>query len=176
MGEPQRSKGDGQGMSINEDIVEQAALSILTEMGYACAGAGEIAPDGSAPERDAYSEVILLERLTATVERLNPAIPEDARAGAIKQMFITETPSLVEENRRRAAIALGLVGLSEGINYPPADLSGGQKQCVAVDRALVGNPSLVLAYDRPPHSTGTVPPRWSIFSSGSQRPWYGQPS
>lgn len=87
-------------MSINEDIVEQAALGILTEMGYAYTGPGQIAPDGSAPERTAYSDVILRGRLTEAVERLNPTIPAEARAEAIKQLSITETPSLIEENRR----------------------------------------------------------------------------
>lgn len=87
-------------MSITEDIVEQAALGIFSELGYSYASASEIAPDGTTPGRTAYADVILLDRLAAAVERLNPAIPPDARAGAIKQVFVTETPSLVEENRR----------------------------------------------------------------------------
>ncbi|MGD9715216.1 MAG: type I restriction endonuclease, partial [Thermomicrobiales bacterium] len=87
-------------MSINEDIVEQTALGILAVLGYAYADASQIAPDGSAPGRTAYSDVTLIARLTAAVGRLNPTIPVHARAEAIKQLFITETPSLVEENRR----------------------------------------------------------------------------
>lgn len=47
--------------------------------------------------------------------------------------------------RQAAARALGLVGLSDRLDYLPANLSGGQKQRVAVARALVGNPSMVLA-------------------------------
>lgn len=47
--------------------------------------------------------------------------------------------------RLAAARALGLVGLSDRLDYLPANLSGGQKQRVAVARALVGNPSLILA-------------------------------
>lgn len=47
--------------------------------------------------------------------------------------------------REAAARALGLVGLCDRLDYLPANLSGGQKQRVAVARALVGNPSMVLA-------------------------------
>lgn len=85
---------------FREDIVEEAAISVFEELGYLFAPSSQTAPDGTAPERSAYSDTILASRLTAAVERLNPSIPADARAAAIKQIFITETPSLVEENRR----------------------------------------------------------------------------
>ncbi len=49
------------------------------------------------------------------------------------------------ERARRAAEALESVGLGERTRHRPSALSGGQVQRVAVARALVTNPSLILA-------------------------------
>lgn len=87
-------------MTINEDLVEQVVLSTLEGLGYTRLGADEASPDGSAPERDTYHEVVLEERLLAAAQRLNPTIPQDAIDDALRTLQRRETPSLVEENRR----------------------------------------------------------------------------
>ena len=57
--------------------------------------------------------------------------------------FIAHTPS--REAKRRAAELIDFMGLTDRAHHKPAELSGGEKQRVAVARALINSPSVVFA-------------------------------
>ena len=59
------------------------------------------------------------------------------------------------EAERKAAGLLDLLGLSERLHHKPAKLSGGEQQRVAVARALINNPSVIMA-DEPSGNLDTA--------------------
>jgi type I restriction enzyme R subunit len=58
---------------FTESEVEEVALEILSDLGYSTLHGPDITPDGRTPERNAYSDVILVERLRDAIDRFNPA-------------------------------------------------------------------------------------------------------
>lgn len=66
---------------------------------------------------------------------------------ALENVFI---PSLIAGKGRRESVSrakslLSLLGLDDRLDHKPAELSGGEQQRVAVARALVNDPAVVLA-------------------------------
>ena len=67
-------------------------------------------------------------------------------------------PFTRRERRRRVAVAMEAVGISDRANHFPRQLSGGQEQRVGIARAIVTDPTVVVA-DEP---TGDLDPETSV--------------
>lgn len=147
-GDIQHTQQDAEtfGSGFNEGLVEEVVISTFRELGYTYEHAVVISPDGSAPARDAYSDVLLLVRLRAAVEHLNPTIPADAREQAIRQLLMTETPSLVEENRRIHRLVAEGVDVEFGIG----------------DGEVKGDKVLLIDFDNPENNDWLVTNQFTV--------------
>lgn len=86
------------GNRITESAIEQFAIELLEKSGYQYVYGPDIAPDSERPERQSFEDVLLLERLTAAVARINPHVPSDARIEAVKQLLRLNSPELIASN------------------------------------------------------------------------------
>jgi putative ABC transport system ATP-binding protein len=89
-----------------------------------------------------------------------------ARTSALENvelpMFYSHPLTSLRERRQRATETMAKVGLGDRSGHHPSQLSGGQQQRIAIARALVNRPQLVLA-DEP---TGNLDTRTSIEIMG----------
>ncbi len=85
--------------TLTEANVEEAALAWLRSLGWQTAYGPDIAPDGAAPERANYGEVVLAQRLRDALARLNPDLPPEALEDAFRRLTRPEGATLEARNR-----------------------------------------------------------------------------
>ncbi|MCB0704043.1 MAG: type I restriction endonuclease subunit R [Saprospiraceae bacterium] len=83
---------------ITENTIEEFAIELLEHLGYQYLYAPNISPDGESPERGNYEEVLLVDRLRNAIQRINPAIPGNAKEEAFKEVQRINSPDLIVNN------------------------------------------------------------------------------
>ena len=84
---------------IDEDQVELQGIDWFKELGYKYKYGYEIAPDSKHHERDNYRKVILEERLSSALKRINPDIPHKTINNSITQILNPNISDLFICNR-----------------------------------------------------------------------------
>lgn len=118
------------------------------------ADAGTIVLDGTAVHRLKEKELSAFRnRQIGFVFQFHQLLPEFT---ALENVMIPALIAGISSSgaMRKAKETLALLGLSDRALHKPAELSGGEKQRVAVARALINNPSVILA-DEPSGSLDT---------------------
>jgi len=95
---------------LAESDIEELAIELLERQGFTYLAGPEIAPDGETPLRASFEDVILTDHLKAAIDRINPDIPADARADALRQVQRIQSPDLITNNESFHRM------LTEGVN------------------------------------------------------------
>jgi type I restriction enzyme R subunit len=80
-------------VALNEDAYELQCIEWLKATGWNYLHGGVIAPEGTAPERTTYKDVILVDRVEESLGRINPGVPRDVLR-RVRQML--ESPGEID--------------------------------------------------------------------------------
>jgi type I restriction enzyme, R subunit len=87
-------------LRITESVVEEAGLQWLADLGWQVIAGPEVAPGGPDPERSEFAHIVLGNRLSEALARLNRDIPAPAHDDALRKLMRREGPTLEATNRK----------------------------------------------------------------------------
>jgi len=138
---------------LSEAEIESALLDQLRALGYSIEREEDIGPDGHRPERESHDEVVLRGRFEHAVERLNPAVPPEARQDAIRKVTQSELPALLEENRRLHRL------MTEGVDV----------EYYADDGTLTAGKVALIDFDNPENNDWLAVSQFAVINGQHNR-------
>ncbi|MFB7350809.1 type I restriction endonuclease subunit R [Bacillus thuringiensis] len=84
----------------NEWELESAALEWLEEMDYEIVEGPDIAPDGNYAERESFHDVVLVDRLRDSLQKINPTLEKKVIEEAIQKIIANASPNIVLNNKQ----------------------------------------------------------------------------
>ncbi|WP_303869976.1 type I restriction endonuclease subunit R [Acetobacterium wieringae] len=139
--------------TFTEAFLEEAAIEILTSLGYSYAFGPDISPGGAAPERQDHRDVLLSERIREALFSINRDLPKEALDEAFRQVISLNSPMLSENNRQFHRL------LTEGI-----EVSFMEAGHLRTKRAFLIN------YDEPDKNDFLVVNQFTIIEHENRRP------
>jgi type I restriction enzyme R subunit len=140
-------------LTFHESVVEEAALGYFRDLGYDTRFGPDLAPDGKAKERENWNDVVLVDRLKLSIDRINPHLAAEAREDAVRRVRRAETPSLVPSNRRFHEL------LSEGVDVETRLREG----------RIAGDKAWLVDFEHPENNDWLVVNQFAVIENGHSR-------
>ncbi len=140
---------------LDENAVEQYAIDLLKDLGYAYLQGPDIAPGGIREERSSFKDAVLVGRLRSALKRLNPSLPPSALEDALRKVTVHDTTDLVLNNLRFHKF------LIEGVDVEYSDGAGSVRYAKA----------RIIDFDHPDANDWLVVNQFTIKEdTGERRP------
>ncbi|MDG6949989.1 MAG: type I restriction endonuclease subunit R [Nitrososphaerota archaeon] len=145
-------------LTFHESVVEEAALGYFRDLGYETKFGPDIAPDGKEKERENWNDAVLIGRLRAAIDRLNPHLTPEAREDALRKVLRSDTPSLIQSNRR----------------FHDLFANGVDVESRGKDGRIKGDKAWLVGFDHPENNDWLVVNQFAVIKNGhSRRPDLG---
>jgi type I restriction enzyme R subunit len=140
-------------LTFHESVVEEAALGYFRDLGYGTKFGPDIAPDGKQKERENWNDVVLVSRLKSAIDRINPQLTADAREDALRKVLRSDTPSLIQSNRRFHEF------LANGVDVETRGKDG----------RIRGDKAWLVDFDHPENNDWLVVNQFAVIENGHSR-------
>ena len=85
---------------LSENTIELTLIDQLVEQGYTYHNGTDLSPIGTNPQRESFASVVLENHFKASLQKLNPTLPESALTEAYNKVLNLGTEDIMENNER----------------------------------------------------------------------------